>query len=167
MGLTGIGPPEVSVIMARRGGASARDALAVASTSAPAGPHGDVSICVGCGLCCDGTLFSHLGVTDESDLGRPLAAMGVTVIVEADPPVFALPCPAFDGHACTIYSLQRPRACGWFECDVSRAVAASKMSWPEAEAIIGATRALRDQVRAGEAPESELRAVVERHFRQH
>jgi len=125
----------------------------------------DVSICVGCGLCCDGTLFSHLGVIDESDLGRPLTALGVRVIVEADPPVFELPCPAFDGHACTIYTLQRPRACGWFECDVSVAVAAGEMSRAEARAVIDATRLLRDRVRAGEAPEAELRGAVERHFR--
>ncbi len=124
-----------------------------------------ISICVGCGLCCDGTLFSHLGVIDESDLGRPLAALGVKVIVEADPPVFELPCPAFDGHACTIYSLQRPRACGWFECDVSVAVTAGTMSRAEGRAIIEATRDLRDRVRSGEAPEAELRAAVEEHFR--
>ena len=127
---------------------------------------GDVSLCVGCGLCCDGTLFSHLGVIDESDLGRPLAALGVKVIVEADPPVFELPCPAFDGCACTIYTLQRPRACGWFECDVSVAVTSGEMSRAEGRAIIEATRELRDRVRAGEVPETELRAAVERHFRQ-
>jgi hypothetical protein len=125
----------------------------------------DVSICVGCGLCCDGTLFSHLGVIDESDLGRPLAALGVKVIVEADPPVFELPCPAFDGHACGIYSLQRPRACGWFECDVSTAVGAGELPRPAARAIIESTRALRDRVRAGAAAEAELRVAVERHFR--
>ena len=122
------------------------------------------SICVGCGLCCDGTLFTHLGVTDESDLGRPLAALGVEVIAEADPPVFALPCPAFDGCSCTIYGLQRPRACGWFECDVSTAVSTGAMDRPAARALVDATRALRDRVRAGEAPEAELRAVVAEHF---
>ncbi len=137
--------------------------MASSTTVRPA--DDDVSICVGCGLCCDGTLFSHLGVIDESDLGRPLAALGVRVIVEADPPVFELPCPAFDGHACTIYSLQRPRACGWFECDVSVAVTAGEMSRAEGRAIIEATRELRDRVRAGEAPDADLRAAVERHFR--
>jgi hypothetical protein len=138
----------------------------VAAGSAPADADQDVSICVGCGLCCDGTLFSHLGVIDESDLGRPLRAMGVEVIVEADPPVFTLPCPAFDGHLCTIHTLQRPRACGWFECDVSMEVGAGEMTRAEARSIIDATRSLRDRVRAGETPESELRAAVERHFRQ-
>lgn len=152
--------------MARRTGDRPREAGSVADAPAPASVDEDLSICVGCGLCCDGTLFSHLGVIDESDLGMPLQALGVSVIVEADPPVFALPCAAFDGHACSIYALHRPRACGWFECDVSTAVMAGRMSRAEARAIIDDTRALRDRVRAGEAPEAELHAAVDRHFRQ-
>jgi len=149
------------VIIARR----AREAVDVATPNALAGGDEDVSICLGCGLCCDGTLFSHLGVIDESDLGMPLTALGVTVIVEAEPPVFALPCPAFDGHSCTIHSLQRPRACGWFECDVSTAVAEGTMARDRARLIIDDTIALRDRVRRGEAPEDDLRIAVETHFR--
>jgi uncharacterized protein len=152
--------------MARRAPGRAREAgwVVDASTASPPSDD-DVSVCVGCGLCCDGTLFSHLGVIDESDLGRPLAALGVTVIVEADPPVFELPCPAFDGCACSIYSLQRPTACGWFECDLSTAVTSGRMASAEARSVIVETRALRERVRAGQAPEAELRAAVERHFR--
>jgi len=153
--------------MARRAACGAREAGSVPDApSSDLADTADVSICVGCGLCCDGTLFSHLGVIDESDLGLPLQALGVAVIAEADPPVFSLPCPAFDGHACTIYALHRPTACGWFECDVSSAVTAGRMSRSEAQSVIDDTRALRDRVRAGEAPESELRAAVDRHFRQ-
>src|SRR4051794_33883927 len=98
--------------MARRRAGRARDAGSVADARTSADPRADeeTSICVGCGLCCDGTLFSHLGVVDESDLGLPLQALGVSLIVEADPPVFALPCPAFDGCACSIYGLHRPSA---------------------------------------------------------
>lgn len=152
--------------MARRAGAGARDALGVDAVAPSAEVDDEVSVCVGCGLCCDGTLFSHLGVMDESDLGLPLRALGVSIIAEADPPVFALPCPAFDGWCCTVHSLHRPAACGWFECDLSTAVAAGEVSREEAGSVIAATRALRDRVRAGEAPESELRAAVARHFRQ-
>ncbi len=123
------------------------------------------SICIGCGLCCDGTLFSHLGVIDESDLGRPLQALGVEVIVEADPPVFALPCPAFDGRLCTIHHLHRPRACGWFECDLALAVARGELHLAEAREVIERTRQLRRRVEAGEATDAELRRQVERWFR--
>ena len=156
--------------MARRAGGAAREAVGVAGSGAlhlvdETDGSDEVSICLGCGLCCDGTLLSHLAVVDESDLGRPLQALGVQVIVEADPPVFALPCPAFDGHSCTIYSLHRPHACGEFECDLSTAVTAGARSRAEARSVIAATRALRDRVRAGEAPQADLQAAVERHFR--
>ena len=123
------------------------------------------SICVGCGLCCDGTLFSHLGVVDESDLVAPLRALGVEIIAEADPPVFELPCPAFDGTCCSIYELARPKACSWFECDVSTAVSAGEMAWADARVLIEETKRLRDRVRAGEASGAELRAAVAAHFR--
>ena len=144
---------------------AAREAGDVDAPTAPHRPDEDTSICLGCGLCCDGTLFSHLGVVDESDLGMPLSALGVTVIVEADPPVFALPCPAFDGYCCTIHDLHRPRACGWFECDVSTAVADGSMAWADARRVIDDTIVLRDRVRRGEAPETDLRRAVATHFR--
>lgn len=123
------------------------------------------SICIGCGLCCDGTVLSHLAVSDDSDLGQPLAALGVSVIVEADPPVFALPCPAFDGTCCSVHDLHRPRACGLFECDLLQAVSAGELDADEARSVIGATKSLRDRVRAGAAPDAELRGAVRRHFR--
>ncbi len=160
--MTGIEPPGWAPIMARGAAARAREAGGVVPVT---DSDDEVSICVGCGLCCDGTLFSHLGVIDESDLGLPLRSLGVEIIAEADPPVFALPCPAFDGCSCTIYELGRPRACGWFECDVSSAVAAGDLSRADARTVIDETKALRDRVRAGDAPAAELEAAVARHFR--
>ena len=135
------------------------------ATPAPSAPGDEQSICVGCGLCCDGTVLTHLAVRDESDLGMPLAALGVSIIVEADPPVFELPCPAVSEGVCTIYHLHRPGACAWFECDLSRSVLAGETPVDEARAVIGATIALRDRVRAGTGDAAELRSAVEVHFR--
>jgi uncharacterized protein len=135
-----------------------------AATESPM-PGAEESICVGCGLCCDGTVLTHIAVRDESDLGMPLAALGVTIIVEADPPVFELPCPAVSGGVCTIYRLHRPGACGWFECDLSSAVLAGEIEVDEARVVIAATVALRDRVRSGEAEAAELVSAVEQHFR--
>ncbi len=130
-----------------------------------ASPGVEQSICVGCGLCCDGTVLTHLAVRDDSDLGMPLAALGVTIIVEAEPPVFELPCPAVSEGVCTIYHLHRPGACGAFECDLSAAVLAGDVGADEARSVIAATVALRDRVRAGEADAGELADVVAQHFR--
>jgi hypothetical protein len=106
-------------------------------------------VCLGCGLCCDGTLLTHLAVADESDLGAPLKALGVEVIVEADPPVFALPCPAAVGGECGVYDLHRPGACEQFECALVRAVASRSLSVEEARSVVADTLELRDRVNAG------------------
>jgi Fe-S-cluster containining protein len=142
-----------------------RDAGVVAVRDPAGQPADEASICVECGLCCDGTVVSHLAVRDESDLGVPLAALGVTLLVEADPPVFALPCPALHERRCSVYDLHRPSACGLFECAVSSAVAAGTMARADARAVIAETVSLRDRVRAGEEPEDALRRQVARHFR--
>ena len=128
-------------------------------------PPTEASICVGCGLCCDGTVLTHLAVSDQSDVGAPLAALGVELHVAADPPVFALPCPAVEHGACTVFELHRPRACSHFECDLSRAVAAGDLDPQQARATIAETIELRDRVAAGAAEPDELRRRVRRHFR--
>ncbi|MCX6509905.1 MAG: YkgJ family cysteine cluster protein [Actinobacteria bacterium] len=112
-------------------------------------PASDQSICIGCGLCCDGTVVTHLAVRDESDLGAPLRGLGVEIIAAADPPVFALPCPAVNEGICTIHSLHRPSACAQFECSLSQGVIDETVKVEEARLLISATFALRDAYRDG------------------
>ena len=123
------------------------------------------SICIGCGLCCDGTVVSHLAVRDESDVGAPLRALGVEVIVAAEPPVFELPCPAVCDGVCTIHSLHRPSACSQFECALSQAVIDGDVTFDEAKAVIAATLSLRDAVRRGELETSVLDHQIDAVFR--
>ena len=123
------------------------------------------SICIGCGLCCDGTVLGHLAVADESDLGWPLRSLGVELIVAADPPVFELPCPAVVDGRCTVYELHRPRACGRYVCDLWRAHDLGRVTRADALATIAATAAQRDRVRAGIEPPASLHALVRAHFR--
>ena len=107
------------------------------------------SICIGCGLCCDGTVVTHLAVRDESDLGSPLRALGVELIAAAEPPVFALPCPAVVDAVCSIHDLHRPSACSQFECAVSRSVLDGQRTSAHARQLIVETFAMRDEMRAG------------------
>lgn len=109
----------------------------------------DESICIGCGLCCDGTVVTHLAVRDESDLGAPLQALGVEIIAAADPPVFELPCPALCDGVCTIHSLHRPSACSQFECALSSSVLSGDISPNEARLVIAGALRLRQDVTAG------------------
>jgi uncharacterized protein len=149
----------------RPGGAPIRPTGDTGVVSGEPGSVDDDNVCLGCGLCCDGTLFSHLGVLDEQDLGLPLRQLGVRLIVESDPPAFELPCPALADGACTIYHQGRPRACSWFVCDLADAVAAGRTAPADARATIASTKALRDRVAAGEVPEQVLRDQVVAHFR--
>ncbi|NCY15557.1 MAG: hypothetical protein EBX39_02100 [Actinobacteria bacterium] len=123
------------------------------------------SICLGCGLCCDGTLLSHLAVSDESDLGAPLRALGVELIAAAEPPVFELPCPAVADGVCTIHHLHRPRACALFECDLSRRVLDGRLDATIARGIIEEVLDLRTRVERGDAGAEELRDRLRRDFR--
>ena len=123
------------------------------------------SICIGCGLCCDGTVVTHLAVRDESDLGAPLRGLGVEIIAAADPPVFELPCPAVCDGVCTIHSLHRPSACKQFECKLSRAVLDGEVSPEEARSVISATLGSREQVRAGLLNEAVLQEMLAAYFR--
>lgn len=125
----------------------------------------DASICIGCGLCCDGTVLTHLAVSDESDLGVPLLALGAEVLVVADPPVVELPCPAVVDGVCSVYERHRPHACGAFQCALARAVAAGATSPGEARRLIADTISLRAQVRAGRADPGDLDRWVDEHFR--
>lgn len=123
------------------------------------------SVCIGCGLCCDGTVVSHLAVVDESDVGAPLRGLGVSIIVEADPPVFALPCPAVVDGTCSVHSLHRPRACGEFECGVSRSVLEGSLSVDDARHVIDEAKRLRADVARGAAEADELDELLDRRFR--
>ena len=119
----------------------------------------DASICIGCGLCCDGTLLSYLAVSDDSDLGLPLRVLGVELIYEADPPVFALPCPAVRDGCCTVFDAHRPHACSQFACRLLLAHEAGEVERTTARrAIVDARDAQRrDQVA--------LDALLDRWFR--
>ncbi len=130
-----------------------------------ADPELNMSICVGCGLCCDGTLLSHLAVSDESDLGMPLRALGVQLIAVAEPPVFELPCPAVEHGTCTIHHLHRPRACSQFECSLSRAVLDGESEPDAARAVIARTLVVRAEVGDGRRPRADLDHLLDRHFR--
>lgn len=126
---------------------------------------GEPSICLGCGLCCDGTVVTHLAVRDESDLGAPLRALGVEVLAAAEPLVFALPCPAVCDGVCTIHDLHRPSACAQFECAVSRSVLDGTIGHDEARAVIAETLLQRDSVRAGRGDAVAFEAHLDRVFR--
>ena len=103
------------------------------------------SICVGCGICCDGTLFRHLPIA-LGDKREVLEAAGSVIATVGTSSVMLQGCGAFDGQCCTIYA-HRPTVCGTFTCALYRRHAAGEVTTEDAKVAIAETIALRDIVR--------------------
>lgn len=83
-------------------------------------------LCVSCGFCCDGTLFSRARTRDEY---HPLFNYE-----DADGhKSFKLPCHLFKDGCCSIYGQKRPSVCGEFRCKLLRRVDAGHISQTDAE----------------------------------
>ena len=102
-------------------------------------PVSEQEICVGCGLCCDGTLFSH-ATLQPGERGNLPEKIEQQYVERGDREVFRLPCAYFSGQ-CTIYDQPRACVCGTFRCQVLRKVAAQTM--PQAQAMQTVRDALR------------------------
>lgn len=103
------------------------------------------NICLECGLCCDGTMFSRLPpVFDDPGSGRIRPEGGGPELVH--PPGPAQPCPAHR-YACSIYR-ERPGACHHYDCALLRRHMAGEVAHDVAMSLIVRARALRDRARA-------------------
>ena len=98
-----------------------------------------MSLCLDCGFCCDGTMFSNVPLgADEAVPHRAIGACpGDTG--------FAQPCAALNRTACTVYE-GRPKACRAFRCGALAGLEDGTMSRQEAEGTLAEVRARRAQV---------------------
>lgn len=117
------------------------------------------TLCLRCGLCCDGTLFTHVPLR-RSEV-EPLKALGLPVGERADG-VSMLPqrCAALEGRTCTAYAA-RPEGCRRYHCHLYTALAEGEVSLEEALAVVDGAHALR----ADAEKEPELQRYLDRHFR--
>ena len=72
------------------------------------------SLCVRCGLCCDGSLFADVELRDEAE-AVTIEALGLEVEEEDGRELLLQPCRALRGKICGIYA-HRPECCRTFEC---------------------------------------------------
>ena len=114
------------------------------------------SLCLRCGLCCDGTLFERARVFAEDDLAR-LEAEGFILVDVAAGTRFTLPCHYHHNRICTVYQQWRPQVCHTFRCTLLRRLAAGELSLEEAGAQIERTVALAERVRGQLPAEAETR----------
>jgi Fe-S-cluster containining protein len=106
------------------------------------------SICIGCGLCCDGTL--HGRATVRSDDEATVTAAGLEIGEEDGKRFFRQPCPHFSCGSCLIYD-RRPAVCRTYRCallknleagNIGRAKAVEKIA--EAKRHIDAVRRVEE-----------------------
>lgn len=77
-------------------------------------------LCQSCGICCDGTLFSHVSLSPD-EISR-VEKYEINVLREKNrKPRFLPPCPCFKEGSCSIY-LDRPRKCASYHCKLQKSV---------------------------------------------
>lgn len=92
------------------------------------------TLCRDCGLCCDGSLFTHVGLEAEEiiqlkKLGIPIRSLrsGTVVLPQR--------CGALKGRDCQIYA-DRPKTCAAYNCLLADALLEGKVTLEEAQATV-------------------------------
>lgn len=102
------------------------------------------SLCRGCGLCCDGTLFEFAIIKPEDDIVQ-LKKIGVATISD-DGKRFSQPCESFD-QVCTIYH-HRPGVCMSYMCKLLKCYNKADISYENASKIISEAKEQKGRVDA-------------------
>lgn len=109
-----------------------------------AAPVAEQELCVGCGFCCDGTLFRYAELQKE-ELPRVPEKIIKALFIEKEEDYFRLPCGYFSSK-CTIYDETRPSVCGIFRCQLLKDFAAGKVDFDEARRIIADAAQMRKRL---------------------
>jgi hypothetical protein len=102
------------------------------------------SLCLTCGLCCDGTLFCGVPVEPNDDI-TSLKAVGMNIIADNDLTLLKLPCAAHKNCTCTIYA-NRPQRCRTFKCKLLKRFERDDISQQLALEIIEKIKSLKNEM---------------------
>ena len=98
------------------------------------------ALCLSCGLCCDGGLFSWVSLSEnDRELFR---ASGLDA-----PGRLPHPCPHFSTPACTIYAV-RPWQCSDYRCEVLKRLGDGELDEDTAHGLVVEALTLRSRVTA-------------------
>ena len=104
------------------------------------------SLCLTCGLCCDGTLFWGLPLKPDDDV-TPLKAIDINIVSDNDLTILKLPCAAHKNCTCTVYA-NRPQACRTYKCKLLKRLERDDTSWQSALEIINKVKSLKNEMNA-------------------
>ena len=104
------------------------------------------SLCLTCGLCCDGTLFSYVPLLPD-DATTPLKAVGINIVSDTDVDIFNQPCAAHKNCTCTVYA-NRPQKCRTYRCELQKRFERGDISHEPALGIIYKVVSLKNEVKA-------------------
>jgi uncharacterized protein len=91
-------------------------------------------LCRSCGLCCDGSLFTHVGLTPE-EIER-LRELGIpTQTRRSGARVLSQRCPALKGRDCQIYA-DRPAHCAAYKCLLADALLDGEIALEAAQRVV-------------------------------
>ncbi len=107
----------------------------------------DTAPCVGCGLCCDGTLYERARAERYEE--ERLVQCGLKVSNDSGQGYFGLPCHFFESGRCGIYD-DRFTKCRTFRCKLLRGYQSGTISRSEAMEKVRHAMALRSAVEAEE-----------------
>jgi hypothetical protein len=105
------------------------------------------SLCLACGLCCDGTIFSSVPLKPSDDI-TPLKTVGIDIVSDSDANrLFTLPCAAHKNCTCTVYA-NRPQLCRTYKCKLLKRFERNEIPHEAALRIINKIVSLKNEVSA-------------------
>jgi uncharacterized protein len=109
--------------------------VSLLSKRATVNPPDASSLCLECGLCCNGVIFAD-GQLQAGDDATRLQSLGLAFVgIKAGIQKFKQPCTAFAGCQCKIYS-ERPKYCREFECLLLKSVKSGQTDRSAASRIV-------------------------------
>jgi uncharacterized protein len=105
------------------------------------------SLCLTCGLCCDGTIFSSVPLKPDDEI-TPLKTVGIDIVSDNDANrLFKLPCAAHKNCTCTVYA-NRPQVCQIYKSALLKRFERDEIPYEAALEIISKLVSLKNEVNA-------------------
>lgn len=113
-------------------GAKARPKRTIPVRAKPDGSD----LCLQCGLCCDGTLFSNVIIeADERDFVESLG-LSIEPGPNGESLTMLQPCPAFIDGCCSLYERGRPNTCDKYSCGLLTGFEAERAGLDDCLAVV-------------------------------